>query len=165
MGGVGQDLGSELRFSRLRCQLGGGDQGGVSLHHRPTMRQHLTVQVRDPCRQRALRRAGSELVEQRHRPLPGAGSPRGVRRGVQQLIDEPVVLGESRSALESDARRGVGAASECALGGLLQRSRYRLVGSGRGGGEMPCAAVHVPIGQAPARARCTSRRCAADASR
>jgi len=147
--GIGQDQSSELRFSRLRRQLGGSDQGRVALHHRPAIGQHLPAQVHDASRQRSRRPAGSELVKQRLRPLPGSGPPGSIRRGVQQLIGEPVVLGEAGRALEAGARRGVGAASERALGGLLQRGRHRLVRSGRGGGEMPGSPVGVTIGQGP----------------
>ena len=89
----------------------------------------------------------ASLAEQRDGAVSEAGEPSRLGRLPQQPGAPLAVGGEPPGPLERRGRGRVRAAVPAAGACLLERRRRCFVRAGRRGGEMPGAAVDVPVGQ------------------
>ena len=131
---------------RVRLPRGRG-QDRVTAHHRPAAGRDVAPELVDLDKLPRVVRRGAGLVEQRHGTVGQPGQPPCPGRLPQQPHPPAAVGGQPPGPLERGGRGRVRTAVPGPGARLLQRRRRRLVGARRRGGQVPGAAVHVPVRQ------------------
>ena len=119
----------------------------VPAHHRAAANRDVAGKLVDRHARSLIGRGRAGLLEQRTGTFGQTGVPRGLGC-VQQEPGTPLVVGgQPRRPLERRRRGRVRAAIAAPDAGLLERGRRRVVRADSGRGQVPGAAIDVPVGQ------------------
>ncbi len=142
-GGLGEHRDGALRIGARRRR----GQDLVPAHHRAAADRDVAGKLVDRDARGRIGRGRAGLLEQRAGTFGKAGVPRGLGCLQQQPGAPLAVGGEPRRPLERRRRGRVRAPIAAADPGLLERRRRRVVRADGGRGQVPGAAIDVPVGQ------------------